>query len=279
MGNWNFRKFAQSVGGVLLGIPLYCLQDRMLFPRQRLHASDRLRLTQQFPNAEEIYLHAADGTALHGWLVKPANATTPCPLLIYFPGNADEVSAYISQQPRLGNCALLLMNYRGYGFTRGTPSELALFADALSIYDAMSARADIDASRIAVLGRSLGSGVAVYLASQRPVLAVILTTPFDSIRQVAQERYPHVPVRQLLRHHFDSLGKIKDVTQPALFLVAADDRVIPHHHASRLYKAWRAKKKIWLELPLTEHANIVDHPRYWETVAEFLSEVKASGRR
>lgn len=278
MSGWNFRKVAHFLGGWLLGMPLYYMQNRLLFPRQRLHVSARGKLAQQFPDAEEINLRAHDGTTLHGWLVKPKTAATHYPLLIYFPGNADEVSAYICQQPRLGHYALLLMNYRGYGFTRGKPSEPALFADALSIYDDMSARRDIDSGQIAVLGRSLGSGVAVYLASQRSVCALILTTPFDSIRQVAQDRYPLVPVPRLLRHHFDSLDRVSTVRIPALFLIAAEDRVIPRHHAIRLYKAWRADKT-WLELPATTHADIVNHPRYWETVAEFLDSIRLSTKR
>jgi uncharacterized protein len=253
---------------LLRGLPLYLFQERLLFPRHTLRTEDGFEIARQHPQAEAIRIDVGDRASLRGWLVRPA-ATAPTPLLIYFPGNADDVSEYIGQQQRLGEHALLLMNYRGYGHSSGKPSERALLEDSLRIFDAMSARDDIDGRRIAVLGRSLGSGVAVYLAAQRPVSKVILTTPYDSIAAVAQARYPHIPIRSLLRHQFDSLSRVSKARQPALFLVADSDDVIPTRHATTLYDSWQPAKT-WLMLPGTNHADIVDHPRYWQSIARFL---------
>jgi uncharacterized protein len=261
--------------GLLRGLPLYLFQERLLFPRHSLRPEQGVRVAQQYPHAEPIRIDVGDRASLHGWLVKSPR-TGPSPLLIYFPGNADEISGYIGQQQRIGNHALLLMNYRGYGLSSGTPSETALFEDALRIYDTMSTRPDVDSRRIAVLGRSLGSGVAVHLATQRPVSAVILTTPYDSIAAVAQTHYPGVPILPLLRHRFDSISRVGAIRQPALFLVAATDDVIPTSHAVALYQAW-PPAKTWRLLEGTNHADIVDHPAYWEIVGRFLEGAAPQG--
>lgn len=264
----------RSAIGLVRGLPLFFMQEQLLFPRQRLDPAQARRISAEHPSAEEVRLQVGARDSLHGWLVKSGRTATPAPLLIYFAGNADEVSGYIPRRQLLGEHALLLMNYRGYGLSVGQPSERALLDDALRIFDAMASRRDIDSGRIAVLGRSLGSGVAVHLAAERPVSGAILTTPFDSIASVAQSRYPDVPIRWLLRHHFDSISRLTSVRTPATFIVAETDDVIPIPHARKLYEAWSSSKS-WHQLAGTTHADIVDHPRYWEIVAAFLHRVHA----
>ncbi len=262
--------------GTALGLPalLYFMQDRLLFYPQPLRADDLGRIKSAYPDAEETGLAATDGTALHGWLVSDRGASAS-PLLIYFGGNAEEVSWLMEHHARIPGWSLLLMNYRGYGASGGKPSETSLFADALSIYDAMSARPEFRGERIAVMGRSLGSGVAVYLASQRPVAGAILVTPYDSITHVAQVHYPFLPVRWLLRHPFDSLARAPSLRQRALVLAAEEDAVIPPRHARTLYEAW-AGPKAWYQLPGTDHDGISDHPDYWPLIAQFLDGIKSS---
>ena len=111
---------------------------------------------------------------------------------------------------------LLLMNYRGYGLSEGAPSEAALFADALAIFDAMAKRPAIDPARIGAIGRSLGSAVAVHLAAHRPVRAVALVTPFDNMAGVGRHHYPLLPVRALLRQRFDSMQHASRLRQALL---------------------------------------------------------------
>ena len=116
------------------------------------------------------------------------------------------MSGQILDAPGLAPWSVAALNYRGYGRSEGAPSEAAISADALLVYDRLAGREDIDAERIVVFGRSLGSGVAVPLAARRPVHAVILVSPFDSLRRIAKKTYPFVPVPTLLRHPFDSLA-------------------------------------------------------------------------
>lgn len=265
--NSILRRLLKGAAAVALAagsVPLYLYlsQERMLFYPQPLGAGS-------MPNAhasEEVRIVAADGTRLHGWLIRAERALAP--LIIYFGGNAEEVSALAASAARLEDWSLLLVNYRGYGASAGKPGERALFADALAIYDYARDRADIAPERIVAMGRSLGSGVAVYLARERPLAGVILVTPYDSITAVAEGIYPWLPVRFLLRHKFDSLARAPHIATPLLCLVAERDALIPPAHAHRLFEAWQGPRE-WLKLP-ADHDSIDAAPGYWEAVAAFL---------
>ena len=162
---------------------------------------------------------------------------------------------------------MLLVNYRGYGGSEGKPGEAELFADALQIYDYAQGRAR--GGRVALMGRSLGSGVAVYLAAQRPVAGVILVSPYDSIESVARGVYPFLPIALMLKHRFDSLSRAAQIRTPLLCLVASEDRVIPRPHSERLYAAWGGPRQ-WREISPAGHDSIADAPEYWRAIAGFL---------
>jgi pimeloyl-ACP methyl ester carboxylesterase len=262
---------------VLAQVYLYLMQDRMLFFPRPLAESVRGLVHKARPDAEEIVIGTADGHRLHGWFVRNSKGTADAPALIYFGGNGEEVSGFALEADELPGVSFALVNYRGYGESEGDPSEQALFSDALEIYDAVAARAGVDRKRIVVMGRSLGSGVATYLASKRPVAAVVLVTPFDSIAAVARERYPFVLVDLLLKHPFDSLGRAPTIDAPMLALIAGRDSVVPREHGETLAKAWRG--------PVTSvvferagHGSISSDMRYWLTVREFLRVSAESAR-
>src|SRR5882762_8228837 len=146
--------------GVAIGVPLFMwvFQERMLFFPRPLDPRPTPR-----PNVEEVGIVAADGVRLRGWLVKGTIA--PAPLVIYFGGNAEEVSWLAYLTDNFAGWSLLLVNYRGYGESEGRPGEKELLADALAVYDHAKRRPDVDRERIAAMGRSLGTGVAVHLAA------------------------------------------------------------------------------------------------------------------
>jgi fermentation-respiration switch protein FrsA (DUF1100 family) len=248
--------------GLIVG--LYALQDRMLFFPQPLVGAG-----PSSHRVEPVEVVAEDGTSLRGWLVKAERA--PAPLLVYFGGNAEEVSWLASPGHHPWDWSLLLVNYRGYGQSGGRPSEARLFADALRLYDWAAARPDVDARRIASLGRSLGSGVAIYLATKRPLVGLVLVTPLDSVTAVAQHHYPFLPVRWLLRHPFDSLSRATTISVPVLMLVAGRDTVVPPVHAERLYERWRAPKQ-WIMFPDADHESIAAEPGYGRAIAAFLND-------
>ena len=260
---------------VLVQVFLYAMQDRMIFLRQPLAEELRGLVHKLRPDAEEMVLATADGHRLHGWFVRNGEGKADAPALIYFGGNAEEVSGFALEANELPGVSFALFNYRGYGRSEGDPSEQALFSDSLAIYDAVAARPGVDRKRIVVMGRSLGSGVATYLASQRPVSAVVLVTPYDSLTAVARAKYPFVLVELLLKHPFDSLGRAPAIDAPLLALIAEADSIVPPSHAAALVKAWRGPVTS-VVLERADHNDITAHARYWLTVREFLRRSSAA---
>jgi len=249
---------------VVIGFPLlmYLAQDSLIFFPQPRTSAQRERIVSQRPAVESLFMDAADGTRLHAWHVKGD------PLIIYFGGNAEEVSWMLEEAARrTPGLGWLLVDYRGYGSSGGSPSEKAFIEDALRWYDHMSPQY----KNIYTFGRSLGSGVAVQLAAQRPIAGVILVAPFDSLVEVGKRHYPFLPVSWMLRHRFDSVAAAPKITAPLLCIVATGDEIIPAEHSKRLYDAWGGEKR-WVGLDGAGHNSTDDAANYWPGIRKFLSE-------
>ncbi|MGQ0654562.1 MAG: alpha/beta hydrolase [Betaproteobacteria bacterium] len=255
------------IAAVVLVVPLalYLLQDSLIFFPRPLSERARAEIVRQHAYAREMVLRSEDGKQLHAWHV-PAAAGAP--LVLYFGGNAEDVSWMIPQaRRRTPDVAWLLVNYRGYGGSEGSPSEDSITRDALQWYD--HAAATLQPAKVAVFGRSLGSGAAVVVASQRKVDAVVLVTPFDSLVEVAKRHYPFVPVSMMLRHPFDSIGRAPKIAAPLLCIAAQRDEIIPSSHARKLYDAWGGEKR-WLELEGAGHNSTDGVPAFWQSIEAFL---------
>ena len=246
---------------VIVGFPLlmYLAQDSLIFHPQPRAESKRIALSQR-PAVDSLFIHAADGTRLHAWLRRGD------PLVIYFGGNAEEVSWMLDDAARRTLATgWLLVDYRGYGSSSGSPSEAALVADAIQWYDSLAK----NYKSVYVFGRSLGSGVAVQLAAQRPVAGVVLVAPFDSLVEVGKRHYPFLPVSWMLKHRFDSAALAPKITAPLLCIVAAADEIIPAAHAKRLYDAWGGEKR-WVGLEDAGHNSTDNAANYWTSIVAFL---------
>lgn len=264
--------------GVLIAIPLllypylYFFQEQLIFHPRPMDPMAQQTLKKMFPKGE-IQIQTSSLLQLHGWLINRPPPGQKRGLLIYFGGNAEEVSGYLLDNTlTLPQWAILSLNYRGYGASQGKPSEKSLLEDALSIYDWAIQQADIDPKQIVVMGRSLGSGVAVYLAAHRPIAAVILTSPYDSIRSVAQSIYPYVPIALLLKHPFDSLSLAAKIQAPMLMLLAEQDTIIPQPHSKRLAAAW-AGKYTEIEIAGEDHNSINNNQTYQTSIHHFLNHI------
>lgn len=261
--------------GIVLIVPLtlclflYFNQERMLFFPRPLSPSAKQMLQERSPHGE-IRLTAADGTSLHGWLVNAPTAGR-MPLLIYWGGNAEEVSGFLlaDAQP-LPGWAVMAVNYRGYGESGGKPGERALFDDARLIFDWAQQQPSVDIDHIVVMGRSLGTGVAVHVAAERKVAGVCLVSPYDSIRSLAQEIYPILPIGWLLKHPFDSLASAPSIKVPLLALMASDDTIVPVRHSQRLIAAWGGPHQERL-LPGVNHDNMAFSIGYHDAIRAFLT--------
>jgi len=143
--------------------------------------------------------------------------------VIYFGGNAEDVSASLAEiAASFPEQAVYALHYRGYGRSTGSPSESALQADALALYDHVARQR----SDITVVGRSLGSGIAVSLAAVRPLSRLVLVTPYDSIEAVAAQQYAVFPVRWLIKDRFDAAARAPQVRAPTTVIIAERDEVI-----------------------------------------------------
>jgi fermentation-respiration switch protein FrsA (DUF1100 family) len=256
---------AVVLGYVAIAALMWFAQERLMFyPRSSLGPAT----PPQGWQLEEVRFSAPDGTALAGALVRPSNVRGP--LVIYFGGNAEEVTEYApGVRDTYGDRAVLLVNYRGYGASAGSPGEKAIVADALALYDWAARRPDVDPDRIAVHGRSLGSGVAVQVAAARPVRCVVLTSPFSSALDVARSAYPWLPVALLLRHPFDSMAHAPKLKVPALVLVGEADTLVPPEHSERLAKAWGGTVER-SRFPGMGHNDVSMHPGYNSAIQAFL---------
>jgi hypothetical protein len=254
--------------GVVLCVLLlvWLFQERLIFFPRPLESRPALRA-----GVEEVAITAADGATLRGWLVRGGGS--PAPLVIYFGGNAEEVSWLVELAGEFAGWSLLLVNYRGYGESEGTPGEKKLLGDALAIYDYARRHQGVNPERIVAMGRSLGSGVAVYLAAERPLRGVILVSPYDSLVELGRRHYPFLPISLMLRHRFDSIARAQRIGAPLLCLVATGDRIIPTPHSRALFAAWRGQKT-WRELANADHDSIAGEPEYWRSIALFLKSVR-----
>jgi pimeloyl-ACP methyl ester carboxylesterase len=222
------------------------------------------QLTRTAPGDTDFEL-LREGVALRGWIVNPGRADA----ILYFGGNAESVqynrANFASWFP--GSTSYLLA-YRGYGASDGTPDERALYGDALALYDTVRARQPN--ARISVLGRSLGSAVATYLASRRPVARLALVTPFDSLAEVAQAHFPWLPARLLVRDRYDSVAHLASYRGPVLVIRAGADVEIPAPNTARLIASLGATVPTVVELPTAGHNTVDEYPRYGATLAEFM---------
>jgi len=216
---------------------------------------------------------ATDATTIEGWWLEKPDSDSQI-VVLYFGGNAEEVlSSSIDSMTHLKVRQMLVTHYRGYGGTPGRPSQDALFNDALAVYDYAINQLGVASRNLIVVGRSLGSGVATYIAANRPVRGVVLITPYDSIKAVAQGLYPLLPIGMLIKHPFRSDLLAPKLQTPVLMLAAADDGVIPPRHAQRLFDAWAGPKQIHI-LNGVGHNDITDAAQYYPLLNDFLNAAK-----
>jgi len=253
------------VAVIVLGIPAlaWYAQDSLIFFPQSVASAAHLPT-----RASPLEIVAADGTHLRGWIVKGAAA--PAPAVIYFGGNAEEVSWTLADAHWPREWTIVGVNYRGYGTSEGAPGETALAADALAIYDAVARRDDIDPRRIVVFGRSLGTAIAAHLAAERPVVGAVLVSPYDSMIAIGKTHYPWLPVSLLLRHRFDALADAKRNQMPLLAIVGGSDWIIPNKRSRALFDAW-AGPKTWVAVPGADHNDLGSDDVFWPSVARFLA--------
>jgi len=252
-----------------LHLIFYFTQDALLFHRVPITPATARDILTRNPKLRMLEMTAADGTRLQGWSA-PARDIGQAAIL-FFGGNGDEISGTVLRVAKATGCAVVGLNYRGYGMSQGAPGEKQIFADALTVYDELARRKLIDPRSVILMGRSLGSGVAVHLAGQRPARALVLITPYDSVTSVAQSRYPFLWVRLIIKHPFDSLAHAPQLSWPMLMLVAGQDRTIPPSHALRLARHYGGTVTLRI-IANAGHDNILNQQSLWDSMKTFLAD-------
>ncbi|MYN47162.1 alpha/beta fold hydrolase [Pseudoduganella sp. FT93W] len=218
-----------------------------------------------------VVIRAKDGTRLSGWLMTPP-IHGPHPAVIYFGGRSEEVSWVARDAGKLfPGMAVLAMNYRGYGDSHGDPAETHFVDDGRMLYDWLAERHHVDPKRIAVVGRSLGSGVAVQVAMERNAHAIVLITPYDSILAIAKRKFKAIPVEYVLRHRFESVKYAHHLKAPTYVLRAEQDDVVPHSHTDLLVEKLGQLHADEI-VPDSDHLNIPYLESTQQRIAGFLAQ-------
>jgi len=242
---------------------LYAYQEKLVFYPQKLETTNRVMFSKY-----EISVNF-DGVDLRGWFVK-GEISEERPLLIYYGGNAEEVSYNLWDLERYGTSSFLFMNYRGYGDSEGTPTEENLYKDALYLFDYIIKKERIAGKKIVLLGRSIGSAVATHVASRRHVKGLILVSPFDSLVNIGKHHYPILPVKYLLRHKFDSTALAPQIDRPAIFIIGDSDQIIPNNFSMNFINSWGGQYQT-VVIEGAGHNDLSGSMRYWQAINGFLS--------
>lgn len=249
---------------------IYSRQEKLLFLPTKEHPLHHLFMERFGSRAFEYNMPVTPAhPPLKGWMVNAVGESDI--IVIYFGGNAENIDSVLFLASNVPEVAMLSMHYRGYGMSGGTPSEEGLFKDAVRIIDHV--HADFPNKKIVLFGRSLGSGVALYAAGQRPDLIehLILTTPFDSMTAVAKRHYAWIPVNRLLRHRFDSMANVHKIKTETTIVVAGKDMYIPTVHAKRLADSLELYTKVyWREVEKADHRTIHDWNITWAYIRSAL---------
>ena len=237
----------------LVAALLFILQRWMIFPRDRT-PPDLARAPVL--GIRPMAVKTSDGLSLLSWYMAPARAGGH--VVLYLHGNAGNIGHRAYRLPHFDqrDWGVLLLEYRGYGGNPGAPSEAGLLTDARA---GLAALQDMGfpAHRILLWGESLGTGLAVRLAVEQPVAAVLLEAPYTSLLDLAQKRYPFVPVKSLLLDHFDTARYIGAIRAPLLVMHGARDDIIPLDMGRAIFAAAHEPKELWIA-PAAGHSDLIE---------------------
>lgn len=239
-----FEILAKTLGQLLLAagllylimlIYLYWNQGNMIhlpdIPDRQVSATPK----QVGLDYEPVTLTAEDGIKLKGWFLP---VERPRATVLFFHGNAGNISHRLDTLRLLHDLglAVLIIDYRGYGESEGTPSEEGLYRDADAAWEYLTEIREIPAGEILLFGRSLGGAIAASLAERHAAMGLVLESTFTSVPDMAAQLYPWLPARTLARYHYDTASRLPNITLPVLIIHSPEDEIIPFAHSQTLYE-------------------------------------------
>lgn len=224
---------------------VYLVQDKLVyFPgigRELIASPASLGLQY-----EDVWLETEDAERLHAWWIPVAGARGA---VLLFHGNAGNISHRIeyARMFRTLGYSTLLVDYRGYGRSTGTPSEEGTYRDALASWRWLTERRGLAAGELVLFGESLGGAVACWLAARQRPRALVLASTFTSVPDLGSEVYRFLPVRLMSRFRYDNRACLADVEAPVLVIHSPADDIVPFAHGQKLFAAAR-EPKAFLEI-------------------------------
>ncbi len=262
--------------GAVVGLA-FAFQDQLLFqPSSRFLATpDDVGMDH-----ETVRLNTDDGETLHGWWIPAADVSretspgeTGQHTLLFFHGNAGNISGRLESVQQFHQLGLnvLIVDYRGYGKSTGSPSEQGLYTDAATCWTYLTETRGIAPDDIVVFGRSMGGGPATWLAARYRPGAVILESVFTNVPDIGAHHYPFLPVRAMATNQFDNEARVAEIDVPKLHIHSRDDRVVPFELGRQVYEA-AAEPKQFLEIQGGHNDGfLVSEDAYLRTIKDFLS--------
>ncbi len=237
---------------------LYVTQDSQVFNPSGIEKKEPIDLS----DVEHIKFEVEKGITLDG--VYRKSQKKDAPLIVYYGGNSDDATRIVLHTKSLKDFDLISFNYRGFVNSEGKPSEKAFFGDALKILDKYGRNKEV-----ILIGRSLGTGVATYVASKRDIKGLILITPYDSIASIGQKMYPYFPIKLLSNNKFESVKYMLDVKAPVGLIEVQNDTTIPKYHFDKL-KEVVPNLALHVELINTTHGDVLTHPDFEKTIKKMI---------
>jgi fermentation-respiration switch protein FrsA (DUF1100 family) len=262
----------------LAGIPILALvcwqvvrrfESRQVYKPQREHIESPEDLGLDY---EEVWFMTEDARKLQGWWFP---AEDPIGTVLFCHGNAGNISTrlWMVEDFQSINCNLFMYDYRGFGKSKGSPSEVGLQKDARAAYEVVRAKyEDAEDPPIVILGISLGGAVAIQLALDKPCRGLVVQSSLSSSVAMSEHLFPGLPLKKILRDQYDSESKIADVTAPILIAHSTDDALIPYTMGQTLFG--KAKTATELVTLTGEHKETGWRrcPEYWVKLTAFIRE-------
>ena len=246
---------------------MYLAQTWLLFPT----ALARIARVQTPAATQRLEVQTSDGESLIG--VRIRGTASGRPTLLGFGGNAWNAKVIaLTLHNLLPDHDVVAFHYRGYAPSSGRPSAQALLSDSLLVFDCL--RQALAHERIVLVGFSIGSGVAAYLARHRPAAGLILVTPFDSLETLARDLYWWAPVGLLLRHRMPTIEFVRGSIVPTALILAEHDAVVPARRSASLRPA--IKRLVFERTVDAGHNDIYDHPVFAAAIREALAKIEAA---
>lgn len=248
------------LGYAALAALLFVFQSRFIyFPE--MGREDRATPALLALPFDEVRIATADGETLHGWFVPAPDARAT---VLFLHGNAGSIVHRLDWLPMFQRLRLsaLMVDYRGYGASTGSPSEAGTYADAEAAWRHLTEERRIPPGRIVVFGESLGGAIAAHLAARVQPAALVLHSAFTSAPDLAADLYPFLPARRLTRFTYDTLTAVKASRCPLLVAHSPQDEIVPLAHGRRLHEAAPGPKQ-WIDLAGSHNGGFLFMRKDW----------------